>query len=150
MLHKLSIGQLGKTVGLSPKTIRFYEEIHVISIPQRRENGYRYYETTAVEELQIIKHARDLGLPISEIKKLMIGCQGKSCSHTQQYVSSKIVTYLQQLEAKIQELRTLKNGLQSLQKNLLISDEFCKEGKYCCNILHQLIELKKGGSAYAE
>lgn len=146
MTKTFTIGQLGKKADLPPKTIRYYEEIHLISNAKRGENGYRVYGEDAIEELQMIKHARDLGLSIVEIKKLIRGCSGKSCTHTKTYVSSEISQYLRQVQARIQELQTLHHGLTKLHHNLIHTNDFCKEGKYCCNILHQLLELKKGGS----
>src|SRR5215469_8231510 len=104
----LRIGELAKQVGLPTKTIRFYEEIGLISQAQRAENGYRVYSESAVEELSLIKHARDLGLPIPEIRKLMIGCTDGNCDHTKEYVKKEVGDYLRILNQKIQQLQELK------------------------------------------
>jgi MerR family transcriptional regulator, copper efflux regulator len=144
-MQKLSISQLGKKVGLSPKTIRFYEESGVIASPLREANGYRSYDDSTVETLLLIKNARDLGLPISEIKKLMVGCDAElSCHHTKQYIETQVSEYLSVLEAKIAQFTTLKQKLESLQTKV---ENNCEDGAYCCNILYQLSDRgqEKGG-----
>lgn len=144
-MHKLSISQLSKQVGLSPKTIRFYEESGVVSPAVRAENGYRSYDQSAVESLKLIKNARDLGLPISEIKELMVGCDvGHNCQHTKEYLETRIKNYLELLENKITQFTKLKEKLQNLESHLGTN---CKDGGYCCNILYQLSDqdAQKGG-----
>jgi len=144
MNNKLTIGQLSKKVDLPTKTIRFYEESGVIGKAQRSDNGYRVYESSTIKELQLLKYARDLGLPISEIKRLMIGCkEGKSCHHSQQYIESGIDNYMTVLDEKISHLATLKQKLSDLRHQLPLQK--CQKDAYCCNILHQLSGDEKGG-----
>ena len=135
-MQKISISQLGKKVGLSTKTIRFYEESGVISQASREENGYRTYDDAAVETLSLIKNVRDLGLPISEIKELMVGClSGQDCQHTKQHLEMRITNYISLLERKIKQFSSLKQNLESLNKHIGSDRDDCK---YCCNILYQL------------
>ena len=69
----VTIGELGKKTKLSTKTIRFYETIGLIQKPKRADNGYRMYPSETIDELSLIKNARDLGLPIAQIKKIDAG-----------------------------------------------------------------------------
>ncbi len=143
MNTQITIGQLGKLVDLSTKTIRFYEDVGLLTRGKRAENGYRIYDASIVEELKLIKHARDLGLPIVEIKKLMKGCEN-SCSHTREYVQTEIRNYIDLLDQKIAQLTLLKTRLQHL-KERVHTDDTCEEDRYCCNVLHQLSTIRKGG-----
>jgi len=138
----LTIGDLGKAVGLPSKTIRFYEEIGLIEKPVRSENGYRSYNTTVVDELRLIKHARDIGLPIPQIKSLMVGCVGADCAHTKAHVQTEISNYIEVLENKIAELTNLKQQLSQLSKNV---NQPQSSECFCCNILGQLMDIEKGG-----
>lgn len=141
MNHLLTISQLGKLVGLSTKTIRFYEEIDLIEPAQRAENGYRMYESSIIEDLKLIKYARDLGLPIEKIRKLMKGCE-HSCEHTKQEIQSEIKPYIELLDEKILQLTTLKTKLLKLS-NKIEKEDNCTNDTYCCNVLHQLSNLEK-------
>lgn len=130
----LTIGRVEREVGLPAKTIRFYEDIGLIAPAKRLANGYRVYEPRQAEELRLIKYARDLGLPIAEIKKLMGGCDDGNCTHTKQYLQSEIAAYTRLLDEKIGQLATLKRKLGMLKGTF--TDEAC------CNILKQLVERR--------
>lgn len=139
MKQTLTIGHLGEHVRIPTKTIRFYESIGLIEPAKRLDNGYRTYTPKAAEELRLIKYARDLGLPIAEIKKLMKGCGSGNCKHSKAYLESEITGYTKLLEEKISQLTTLKRKLHTLKGTIAVKD--CKEKNvYCCNILHQLVE----------
>jgi MerR family copper efflux transcriptional regulator len=127
-MKKYAIGQVAKITGLPTKTIRFYEEQGVIESPAREDNGYRYYSEENLEEIKLIKNARDLGLPLSEIKKLTVGCEHGDCTHSKEYVQQTIEKYIDLLSERITQMENLKSRLRKLLTN----------GPYCCEILHQL------------
>lgn len=144
MKNNLTIGKLAKQTGLPAKTIRFYESIGLVSRPERLENGYRVYPQTRVEELTLIKNVRELGLPILQIKRLMVGCSDGDCSHSQEYIDKEITGYLEVLSKKITEMSNLKKQLLTLKKNVdICSGEH--ESPYCCNVLGQIVQQSKGG-----
>lgn len=76
----------------------------------------------------MIKYAKDLGLPLAEIKKLMIGCAGGDCTHTKEYNKKIIDDYVDLLAERIKQMEILKSKLEKIKKN----------GPYCCGILHEL------------
>lgn len=146
-MEELTIGKLSKLVGLPAKTIRFYEEEGLISRARRGENDYRLYSPSVIEELKVIKYARDLDLPIPEIKKLLQGCgDGSRCTHSHDYLDKYITNYLHRTDDRISELKTLKQKLNELQRRLRHSRITPHGGAYCCNIFYQIInEARKGG-----
>src|SRR5436309_2746075 len=70
-MQGLTISQVSKQVGLPAKTIRFYESIKLLTLPQRAENNYRLYSQTDIEILTFKKQAKSLGLDLSEVRKLV-------------------------------------------------------------------------------
>jgi len=144
MNKNLTVGELANETGLTTKAIRFYEEIGLIKPAQRADNGYRKYPVTMVEELNIIRTVRELGLPIPEIKKLMVGCGEGGCVHNQEYLAKEIKSYVEILKEKISRLNRLKTKLESLK--VAICDCNSKdECTYCCNVLGQIAQSAKGG-----
>lgn len=137
----MNIGKLSEKVGLTSKTIRYYEDIGLISHASRADNGYRDYDASNVDELKIIKYARELGLPIDKIKKLMTGCHEGSCSHSKEYLIGEIDEYIKILEEREVQMNILKKRLMKLKNNYGKN----KNTKYCCNILGQLTEMDGGG-----
>lgn len=65
---KLTVSDLAKIVGISPRTIRFYATKDVFKHSGISKNGYRYYTIEKIEELRLIVYLRYLDVPIKEIK----------------------------------------------------------------------------------
>ena len=135
------IGQVAKTVGLPEKTIRFYEDEQLLSPVNRSANGYRSYSQANIKELEMLKQARDLGLPLSEVKKLMKGCTGSTCHHDEKYIENTIENYISLLTGKIHQLKALRSRMTQLKRSVALCKEDNKEDGLCCDILHQLITL---------
>ena len=67
----LSIGKLGQAAGVKVPTIRYYEQIGLIRPAGRSEGNQRLYGKDALARLAFIRHARDLGFPLEEIRDLL-------------------------------------------------------------------------------
>src|SRR6185369_14376765 len=102
-MNTYTIGQVAQMTGLPTKTIRFYEDQGIMPKVDRAENGYRLYDEEMIFELKLVKNARDLGLPVSSIKKLMKGCEEKSCEHSREEVLTEIEDYSTLLAEKISQ-----------------------------------------------
>ena len=68
--HLLSIGELARSVSISTRTIRFYEELGILPPPERTSGGTRRYPTDYVCLLEGIKTLKDLGFELEEISEL--------------------------------------------------------------------------------
>jgi len=66
-----TIKQVSKSLDIAPKTIRYYEDVGLLSPISRGVNGYRYFMPENIEELRLIKGARIAGFSIEESKELM-------------------------------------------------------------------------------
>ncbi len=66
-----SVNKLAKLAGVSPRTLRYYDEIGLLSPRRISSNGYRVYGQKEVDLLQQILFYRELGVPLDEIKKIV-------------------------------------------------------------------------------
>lgn len=66
-----SIGDLSRRTGVKVPTIRYYEQMGLISAAHRSEGNQRRYEKSDLERLAFIRHARDLGFDIPAIRELI-------------------------------------------------------------------------------
>ncbi|MFC3885717.1 MerR family transcriptional regulator [Bacillus songklensis] len=65
----LKIDDIAKETGLTKRTIRYYEQIGLLSPPQRSEGGARLYTEQDIERLKKIIQARDvLGFSLQDLK----------------------------------------------------------------------------------
>ncbi|NWF94369.1 MAG: MerR family transcriptional regulator [Syntrophaceae bacterium] len=64
------IGELANRVGMSTRTIRYYEEIGLLNSVKRIEGGKRVYTEKDIQRLKFIKRLKYLGLTLSEMHEL--------------------------------------------------------------------------------
>ncbi len=67
---RYSIGEISRTVDLSQRTIRYYEEIGLLHSVRRIENGKRVYTDHDVRRLKFINRLKVLGLSLAEMVDL--------------------------------------------------------------------------------
>jgi len=65
-IHKLS-----RLAGVSTRTLRYYDQVELLTPARITEAGYRIYETAQVDKLQQILFYRELGLPLGDIARLL-------------------------------------------------------------------------------
>lgn len=64
------IGELANLVEMSPRTIRYYEEIGLLNSVKRIEGGKRVYTDKDYQRLKFIQRLKHLGLTLSEMHEL--------------------------------------------------------------------------------
>ena len=67
----MNIGQAAKASGVSAKMLRYYESVGLLPAAGRTEAGYRVYSEQDIGTLRFVRRARDLGLPLDSIKRLI-------------------------------------------------------------------------------
>lgn len=95
---KYTVHALAELTGLTPRTLRWYDTIHLLK-PQRGANGYRIYGKPELDRLQQILFYKEAGMELSEISKLL---------DTENYDAETA------LKMHIQNLRQRKAGLEAL------------------------------------
>lgn len=109
----LKIGEVASNSGLSVKTVRYYEEIGLLSpTVVRSHTGYRLFSSQALERLAFIKRAQALGLSLNEISEILqVHDQGQlPCGEVKHHLEEKVNAISQQIVA----LETLRSELQNL------------------------------------
>lgn len=70
-LKAMSIGVLSKQSGCKVPTIRYYEQIGLMPEPDRSEGNQRLYTGRHLDRLRFIRHSRDLGFTLDDIRELL-------------------------------------------------------------------------------
>lgn len=68
---QLRIGELAELLGVTPKTVRHYHKLGLLSEPPRSEGGYRLYTSTDLFQLRRIRRLQGLGLSLQEIRSIL-------------------------------------------------------------------------------
>ncbi|MCL1628610.1 MULTISPECIES: Cu(I)-responsive transcriptional regulator [Roseinatronobacter] len=107
----MNISDAGKRSGLPPKTIRFYEEIGLIT-PTRRENGYRDFSEEDLHKLAFLRRSRALGFSTEECRQLIGLYTDKSRASAD--VKSLASAQLERIDAQLAELQEMRRTLAHL------------------------------------
>jgi DNA-binding transcriptional MerR regulator len=68
--HELSIAEVCARLGLSPRTIRYYEELGLLPGVRRKAGGRRVYGEDELQRLRFITRLKALGLSLEEVREL--------------------------------------------------------------------------------
>lgn len=69
-MRLLSVGELAERSGLPVTTLRYYDSIGLL-VPDRLANGHRRYPAEAVEQLELVRLCRELGLSLEEVATVL-------------------------------------------------------------------------------
>lgn len=110
--HSMNIGEAAHASGVSAKMIRHYEEIGLIQKAKRSSSNYRTYSSSEVYTLRFIKQTRSLGFSMEQIGALLALWQDRR--RPSRKVKELVAAHVQDLEARIQELKAMKRVLSTL------------------------------------
>jgi DNA-binding transcriptional MerR regulator len=135
MAHALTIGQLAKATGVAARTIRYYEEIGVLPNPSRTAAGYRQYDQSGVHRLRFIRRARSLGLPLRDVKTVIVNLDGGPRLAVRPRLLALVRRQLSAVQHQSAELGLLQQQLeQVLHRLLTLPSERHREGCQCLEI----------------
>ena len=66
-----SIKEISDLAGVSTRTLRYYDEIHLLPPAKIGQNGYRLYDEQSLLRLQQIMFFRELDVPLKEIAEII-------------------------------------------------------------------------------
>jgi DNA-binding transcriptional MerR regulator len=67
----LQIGEVAERVGLSLRTVRYYEEQGLVQPETRTDGGFRLYTERQIDRLLLIKQMKPLGFSLEEMGELL-------------------------------------------------------------------------------
>src|SRR6266436_2988805 len=93
-------GQLAHLTGVSTDTLRHYERLGLLPLPQRTAGNYREYPPTSQQRVELIQRALMLGFSLAELKNIlaMRDNGGAPCRRVRGLLRSKIHNVDQQIK----------------------------------------------------
>lgn len=107
----MNIGDVAARTGLPTKTIRYYEDIGLIT-PLRGENGYRRFREADMHKLGFVGRARALGFSIEECRDLLALYEDEERASAD--VRLIAIGHLDEIERKIAALSDMRDTLKGL------------------------------------
>ena len=144
----MMIRELAAQTGVPPKTIRYYESIHLLPRPQRAPNNYRQYTSADAERLRFIAGARGLGVSLDDIAEIL-AARDKGIAPCDRVLNT-LARRLDEIDRRLAALLALRDSLKQLhaQGKFLPRDDV--QGERCiCYLLKTYrdsgrVEIQKG------
>lgn len=123
----MRIGELAQKAGVTPRTIRYYENLGLLHPSEREGTGFRYYTANELARLQKIDCLKALGLTLEEISSVIelyfedsTGIRGK------QKVLEILHKHLQETDEKIEALAQFRSELEA---NIASIQQYIEQAK---------------------
>lgn len=107
----MNIKGAAERVGLAPKTIRYYEDIGLVT-PDRAANGYRDFADHHLHKLAFLARARGLGFSIEDCRGLLALWEDQDRASSD--VRAIAIEHLAAIDAKIAGLQDMRATLADL------------------------------------
>ena len=105
----MRIGEAAGQAGVTAKTVRFWEDQHLLPPPARTAAGYRDYDPAILERLAFIRHAQAAGLTLEAIRQILEIRDGGQppCVHMTDLIAQRLAA----VEARLAELTRTRDQL---------------------------------------
>lgn len=108
----MNISDVAKKTGLTSKAIRFYEEKGLVTAPLRSDNGYRSYTQKHLDELTLLRQARQVGFNLEECREL-VNLFNDPARHSAD-VKARTLQKVADIEKVISELQGMRQQLMAM------------------------------------
>ncbi len=124
----LKIGDVCDRVGLSVRTVRYYEEVGLLTPTGRTPGGFRLYSEADVARLCVLKGMKPLGLTLDEIRELMelldVADAGKGASvEATSAAVARLEAYTSRARSRVEQLEAHVVEVQKLRDRMLVAVE---------------------------
>lgn len=113
------IGELAQRVGLTERTIRYYEELGLLDSVKRLEGGQRAYTEDDVRRLRFVQKLKVLGLSLQEMLELeRLYRRHRSNREVLPRLVELLDAHLATTDLRINELAALRDEVRSYREHV--------------------------------
>lgn len=109
---RMRIGDLAKKAGTTMRTIRYYEQLGLITPAARTKGGFRLYEEEELRKLRVIKNLQFLDIPLAQVKAFFDQRQrGRVASDIAPQISRMLQQQLVEMEKRIAQYQAVQRSI---------------------------------------
>ncbi len=110
----MRIGELAQKAGVTPRTIRYYENLGLLKPSEREGKGFRYYTEAQLAKLHKIDALQSLGLTLEEIGGIIdLFFEEPTMLRGKQKLLEILQAHLQEADEKLEALTQFRFELQA-------------------------------------
>ncbi|MBA2443160.1 MAG: MerR family DNA-binding transcriptional regulator [Rubrobacter sp.] len=102
---------MARLAGVPAKTLRYYEEIGLISPSGRTEAGYRIYGRRELEQIEFVRRAKLMGLSLEQIRALVGAAQEGLPGGVLRHLEGLLEQKLEETERRLEDLHAFRESL---------------------------------------
>ncbi|GMA63136.1 MerR family transcriptional regulator [Alicyclobacillus fastidiosus] len=139
-LNGLTVEAVVRQLGVTPRTLRYYEEVGLITPTARTSGGHRLYDQSTIDRLeQILRLKENLGFSLQGIREILDAEQSLEClrqtfrqgGQTEDEQRSVVDRYIEvlgelidKMDKKIESITAMRNMYQErLDRSIRFRDE---------------------------
>jgi MerR family copper efflux transcriptional regulator len=110
----MRIGEFAKRAGVTPRTVRYYESLGLLSPNEREGDGFRYYTEAELARLQKISNLKGLGLSLEEIASIApLYFKEPTLLEGKRKIVEILQQHLRETEERIEDLEQFRSELKA-------------------------------------
>ncbi|RZT07753.1 DNA-binding transcriptional MerR regulator [Mycobacterium sp. BK558] len=113
----MRISEVSARTGVPATTLRYYESIGLLT-PGREGNGYRSYDESAVQRLDFVDAAKELGLELPEIHVLLNLADSGTCTAVRDALSPVLNEQLAKVQDGLARMNRLHDHLVAADRHV--------------------------------
>lgn len=118
------IGDLAKGLGLTTRTLRYWEEVGIIESEERLDGATRGYSPYYVRRIKFIMKLKDLGLTIKEMQDLYIAYgEAKQTDQMIPQLIKILDKHINMVDEKIAKLASVRKDIVEYRQKIMIKHE---------------------------
>lgn len=120
----VSIGDLAKNLGLTTRTLRYWEEVKIIESEERLDGATRGYAPYYVRRIKFILKLKELGLTIKEMQDLYIAYgEAKQTDQMIPQLIKILDKHINMVDEKIAKLASARKDIVEYRQKMMIKHE---------------------------
>ena len=112
------ISELARRSGFPPSTLRYYETVGLLPVPDRTAAGYRSYDDDALARLAFIARAKTMGLALDDIRDLVALWADGYCAPVQDRLRDLLDRKVGEVGQQLAELSRFARQLDHIRQSL--------------------------------
>lgn len=100
----LRIGEVADRLGLSLRTIRYYEEMGLVEPVTRSHGGFRLYTEVHVARLDVIRRLKPLGFSVQEMRDILEARDALAAGRVTAAERERLQAYVAAIQARADDL----------------------------------------------
>ncbi len=129
------IGGVAERLGVSTRTIKYYEELGLVSPQNRSPGGFRLYDPSDVERLQRVLRLKNMGFSLAAIREFLSVRDAAREEATREAVLAETTEHLRSREREVAEriararedLKSAEALREELQRDIALCEARMKE-----------------------